>query len=78
LPGREPGEPPSRNRWSVRSFLADRYHESGRHAEALELIWAEFSEHPGLERYRLLRRHAEVAGDCPAWRQRRNWRHTGH
>ncbi len=61
---------PERTDERLREFLADRYHERGRDGEALDLIWAEFVDEPGLERYCLLRRHADVAGDWPAWRER--------
>jgi len=39
-------------------FLAAEYHRRGRHAEAMELIWAQFIERPGLNTYQKLHTHA--------------------
>ena len=61
---------PERTDRRLRELLADLYHERGRHDEALDLIWAEFVDEPGLDRYGLLRRHADVGGDWPSWRER--------
>lgn len=54
----------------LREFLADQYHRRGRDAEAMDLIWAEFSEHPSLERYKGLKAHADHTHDWPSWRER--------
>ncbi|HMG74327.1 MAG TPA: hypothetical protein VK582_12565 [Pyrinomonadaceae bacterium] len=42
-------------------FLADEYHRCGRHPEAMDLIWAEFTDRPQLETYRKLQAHAMVS-----------------
>ncbi len=39
-------------------FVADEYHRRGRHAEAMDLIWAQFVESPRLDTYRKLHTHA--------------------
>ncbi|HET7231844.1 MAG TPA: hypothetical protein VFJ16_17665 [Longimicrobium sp.] len=54
----------------LRRFLADEHLRAGRHADALDLAWAEFTEHPELERYRRLMEFADAAGDRPGWRGR--------
>jgi len=54
----------------LREFLADLYHRRSRHDEAMALIWAEFVEHPALERYELLKSHADRIAAWPAWRRR--------
>jgi uncharacterized Zn finger protein len=54
----------------LREFVAEEYHRRERHAEAVVLVWAAFSERPGLEEYRGLKRHADRAGAWEAWRKR--------
>lgn len=54
----------------LREFLADQYHRRSRHDEAMALIWAEFVERPSLERYQLLKSHADRVEAWPAWRTR--------
>lgn len=54
----------------LREFLADQYHRRARHDEAMALIWTEFVEHPLLERYQLLKSHADRVEVWPAWRTR--------
>lgn len=54
----------------LREFLAEQYHRRSRHDEAMALIWAEFVEDPLLERYQLLKAHAERIDAWPAWRTR--------
>ena len=54
----------------LREFLAEQYHRRSRHDEAMALIWAEFVEHPSLERYQLLKAHADRIEAWPAWRPR--------
>ena len=44
-------------------FLADEYHRRGRHAEAMNLIWAEFAVTPRLETYQKLQSHALQVSD---------------
>jgi len=52
----------------LREFLADQYHQRKRHTEAMELIWANFAEHPHLEDYKQLKDHADRAGEWLNWR----------
>ncbi len=54
----------------LREFLADEYHRRRRHAEAMALIWAEFNEYPCLERYKVLKTHADRQREWPGWRER--------
>jgi uncharacterized Zn finger protein len=61
-----PGNPDGR----LRTFLAGVHQEQGRHAEALELVWAELSDRPGLEEYKRLKECAGRAGVWPEWRAR--------
>lgn len=58
--------------WRLGEFLADEYHRRGRHDEALQLIWARFTESPRLENYQELQTHARKAGrsSWPRWRER--------
>ena len=54
----------------LREFLAEQYHQRKRHDEAMALIWDNFTDHPSLEHYQVLKEHAERAGQWPAWRER--------
>ncbi len=54
----------------LREFLADRYHERGRHDDAIALAWAPFEVRPTVEGFAALRAHASRAGAWPAWRTR--------
>jgi uncharacterized Zn finger protein len=54
----------------LRHFLADAYHERGRHDDAMRLAWQAFSDHPGFEAYRELKRHADRARAWKAWREK--------
>lgn len=54
----------------LREFVADAYHRLGRHAEALELAWANFVDRPGLGTYRALKGYATQATAWPATRER--------
>lgn len=54
----------------LRQFLADEYHGRKRHAEAMELIWAEFTEHHDLENYKNLKTHADRTQGWPQWREK--------
>lgn len=60
-----PENPDSR----LREFLANEYHRRKRHSEAMQLIWANFTDHPGLENYKTLKGHAERIKEWPKWRQ---------
>lgn len=51
-------------------FLADEYHDRGRHEEAMDLIWAGFAKRPYLPGYRELKAHADRAGSWGHWRER--------
>jgi uncharacterized Zn finger protein len=61
---------PSRTDVRIREFLADEYLRRSRGDQAMALIWAEFSEEPGLERYKLLKQYADRIGSWAAWRLR--------
>lgn len=52
----------------LRGFVADHYRLAGRIAEALELSWLDFADHPTLDRYRPLKADAERVGE---WEARR-------
>ena len=54
----------------LREFLAELYHHRSRHDEAMALIWAGFVERPSLERYQLLKSHADRIEARPTWRIR--------
>ncbi|MGA9408392.1 MAG: DUF6880 family protein [Bacteroidota bacterium] len=55
----------------LREFLANEYHERKRHDDAMQIIWAEFVDDPRFEEYKLLKKHAERAGNAEAWK---HWR----
>jgi uncharacterized Zn finger protein len=57
---------PDEKHSGLRDFLAERYHARGRHEEAMELAWSQFTEVPNLEGYRWLKDHADRAGDWAA------------
>jgi len=59
---------PHRTDTRLREFLAEEYHRRDRHDEAMALIWAEFTETPSLDTYRLLKRHAKKASTWAEWR----------
>jgi uncharacterized Zn finger protein len=61
---------PDRTDPRLREFVAEEYHRRERHAEAAAVMWAAFSERPGLEEYRNLKRHADRAGAWDPWRER--------
>lgn len=61
---------PDRTDDRLREFLADEYHRRKRHKEALALIWTEFSERPGLDRYKTLKDHATRARQWPTERKK--------
>lgn len=54
----------------LRSFLAREYQDRGRHAEAMTLLWANFTFDPCLEGYRQLKKQARQAGGWHGWRER--------
>ena len=51
----------------LRMFLAAEYRRRERFGEALELVWRDFEDSPGLSAYRALKEHAEPAGQWPQW-----------
>ena len=61
---------PSRTDLRIREFLADEYLRRSRDHDAMALIWAEYSEGPGLERYKLLKQYADRIGSWTTWRPR--------
>ena len=54
----------------LRRFLADEYHDRGRHEEAMALIWKGFEEVPRLHYYQELKAHADRAGTWEQWREK--------
>ncbi|MBN1460758.1 MAG: SWIM zinc finger family protein, partial [Armatimonadetes bacterium] len=60
---------PERTDSRLREFLADEYHRRGKHEGAMALVWAEFSEDPGLDTYQRLKQHADRARQWPSWRE---------
>lgn len=61
---------PKRTDSRLREFAALEYHRSKRHEEAMALIWAEFTDQPGLENYKKLKTHADRAKQWPTWRDK--------
>lgn len=61
---------PTRTDSRLRQFLAEEYHHRERHAEAMELIWTEFTENHGLESYKNLKTHADRTKAWPQWRDK--------
>lgn len=54
----------------LREFLAEEYHKRKRHDEAMNLMWAEFSESPSLSDYQKLKAHADRIEQWPVWREK--------
>lgn len=52
----------------LRAFLADAWHERGRHDEAMALVWEGFAAAPGFAAYQTLKTHADRCGQWPDWR----------
>ena len=61
---------PTRQDPRLRELLAQEYHQRERHEEAMALVWAGFTESPGLDRYRDLKRHADRVDAWPVWREK--------
>lgn len=53
----------------LRDFLAEEYLRRKRNDEAMRLIWAQFTERPGLGHYQKLHQFAKKAGLWPTFRQ---------
>jgi uncharacterized Zn finger protein len=54
----------------LREFLADAYHDRGRHKEAVALIWESFLSRPDIDSYKSLHRHAKRCDEWPVWRDK--------
>lgn len=54
----------------LREFLAKEYQRLKRHGEAINLIWAEFSNHSDLENYQLLKKYCDRAKNWSEWRDK--------
>lgn len=54
----------------LRDFVARAYQALGRRDEAMALMWADFADRPDLNRYKRLKRHADMAKVWPAWREK--------
>jgi hypothetical protein len=54
--------------FALREMAANEYHHRNEHGKAMKLIWAAYTESPGLQQYRNLREHAKQAADWPEWR----------
>lgn len=63
---------PERTDSRLRDFLAEEYHRRQRHDEALQMIWAQFSEspHSHLSLYQKLKQHTDRIKQWPQWRAR--------
>jgi len=61
---------PNRTDARLRSFLAEEYSARRRHGEALDLLWANFADTPGLATYQELKKPAERAKAWPDWREK--------
>lgn len=65
---------PKNRDWRLGDFLADEYQRRGRHDEAMNVIWHQFTESPYLDTYRKLRAHARRTARKSEWKQ---WREKG-
>jgi tetratricopeptide (TPR) repeat protein len=54
----------------LRRFVADAYQTLQRPADAMALLWTDFSEHPSDDAYNELGRHARQIQQWPEWRNR--------
>jgi uncharacterized Zn finger protein len=61
---------PGRGHSDLCRFLADEYHDRGRHEEAMDLIWTGFAQVPRLDAYEELKAHADRAGTWERWRRK--------
>ena len=61
---------PQRTDARLRAFLADEYHRRKRHADAMALMWAGFTEQPMLQQYRTLKEHAKRTESWHVWREK--------
>jgi uncharacterized Zn finger protein len=61
---------PERTDSRLREFLADEYHRRKRHDDAMNLIWAAYTEGPQLDQYQALKKHADRHKQRPPWRDK--------
>jgi uncharacterized Zn finger protein len=54
----------------LQTFLAEAYAGCGREADALEVAWDHYCDHPSVETYRALKPYAERVGEWPRRRER--------
>jgi uncharacterized Zn finger protein len=54
----------------LRDFVAELYHDRGRHGEAMDLAWEAFTKRPDLRSYQALKGHADKAAAWDDWRER--------
>ncbi|MHC4715549.1 MAG: SWIM zinc finger family protein [Planctomycetota bacterium] len=52
----------------LENFVADQYHRTKRHDDAMAIIWGQFERGPSLAAYAHLQAHADRARDWPTWR----------
>lgn len=50
-------------------FLIAAYEQQGRYADAIDIVWQDFSRSPSLHLYQKLQCQAEKANDWPEWRE---------
>jgi tetratricopeptide (TPR) repeat protein len=53
---------------SLVGFVIDEYQDRGRHADAMELAWGDFTRNPGSHSYCTLKDRAQRAGQWSTWR----------
>ncbi len=61
---------PKRTDPRLRSFLAGEYAAHRSHGKAVDLLWANFTDAPGIEAYKELKKLAERARAWPEWREK--------
>ncbi len=61
---------PERTDSRLREFLADEYHRRQRHDDAMNLIWAAYTDAPQLEQYQKLKKHADRNKLWSKWRDK--------
>ena len=61
---------PERTDSRLREFLANEHHRRKQHDQAMDLIWAIFTERPHLDSYKTLKEHATRSKAWPDWREK--------
>ncbi len=61
---------PAKTDSRLREFLADEYHRRKHPEDALNLIWANFTDSLCLDRYQRLKRQADKTRQWPKWREK--------